>query len=172
MLEFPIQRLEGDISAPSETADFVFNQTMLRIKDPSRSLPFYQHVLGMTLVKEIPFPDMKFTLYFLGYVRSRDELPSDAAGRLNYAFGQPAMLELTHNWGTENEAREPYHSGNEDPRGFGHIGLAVPDVDAACERFETLGVEFVKRPDDGKMKGLAFIKVSVVRTFGTYGWID
>lgn len=158
MLESLVQRPEGDVSAPSETADFVFNQTMLRIKDPSRSLPFYQHVLGMTLVKEIPFPEMKFTLYFLGYVRSRDQLPSDAAGRLNYAFGQPAMLELTHNWGTEKEAGEPYHNGNEDPRGFGHIGLAVPDVDVACERFERLGVEFVKRPDDGKMKGLAFIK--------------
>lgn len=26
----------------------------------------------------------------------------------------------------------------------------VPDVDAACERFEKLGVEFVKRPNDGK----------------------
>lgn len=34
----------------------------------------------------------------------------------------------------------------------------MPDVYAACERFEKLGVEFVKKPDDGKMKGLAFIK--------------
>jgi lactoylglutathione lyase len=158
MSESANQRPEGDTSAPSETAGFVFNQTMLRIKDPLRSLPFYQHVLGMTLVKEIRFPEMKFTLYFLGYVPSRDDLPSDSDGRLKYAFGQPAMLELTHNWGTEKEAGEPYHSGNDDPRGFGHIGLAVPDVDAACERFEKLDVEFVKRPNDGKMKGLAFIK--------------
>ena len=28
----------------------------------------------------------------------------------------------------------------------------------ASARFEELGVEFVKKPDDGKMKGLAFIK--------------
>ena len=34
----------------------------------------------------------------------------------------------------------------------------MPNVDAACERFEQLGVEFVKRPNDGAMKGLAFIK--------------
>lgn len=33
------------------------------------------------------------------------------------------------------------------------------NVDEACKRFDDLGVEFVKRPDAGKMKGLAFIKV-------------
>ena len=157
-MQLPEQRNEGDTDAPEETRGFLFNQTMFRIKDPRRSLAFYQHVLGMTLVKEIPFPDTNFTLYFLGYVNKSDDLPKDADGRLKYAFGQPAMLELTHNQGTETEDKEPYHNGNSDPRGFGHIGLAVPDVDAACARFERLGVEFVKRPDDGKMKGLAFIK--------------
>lgn len=40
----------------------------------------------------------------------------------------------------------------------GHIGFAVPDVEAACKRFEELGVAFVKKPNDGKMKNIAFIK--------------
>lgn len=44
------------------------------------------------------------------------------------------------------------------PQNTGHIGIAVPDVDKACERFEKLNVEFVKKPNEGKMKGLAFIK--------------
>ena len=34
----------------------------------------------------------------------------------------------------------------------------MPDVYAAAARFEKLGVKFVKKPDDGKMKGLAFIE--------------
>lgn len=62
------------------------------------------------------------------------------------------------NWGTESDPDQKYHDGNSDPRGFGHIGIMVPDVYAACERFTELGVSFVKRPNEGRMKGLAFIK--------------
>ena len=73
-------------------------------------------------------------------------------------FGRPAMLELTHNWGTEDDADFSYHNGNDEPKGFGHIGFAVPDLTSACERFESLGVSFVKRPQDGKMHNIAFIR--------------
>ena len=146
---------------PAETEGFVLNQTMIRIKDPVQSLEFYQHVLGMALYQRVDFAEMAFSLYFLGYPSNHrgQSLPEDPVARSEFTFQQSALLELTHNWGTENDdSFEGYHDGNTNPRGFGHIGITVPDVDAACERFEQLGVEFVKRPQDGSMKGLAFIK--------------
>lgn len=42
--------------------------------------------------------------------------------------------------------------------GFGHIGITVPNVYEACQRFHHLGVQFHKSPNSGGMKGLAFIK--------------
>ena len=67
------------------------------------------------------------------------------------------ILELTHNHGTETLDKSPYHSGNSEPKGFGHIAITVDDVEAACARFERLGVPFKKRLTDGKMKNIAFI---------------
>jgi lactoylglutathione lyase len=138
-----------------ETAEFVLSQTMLRIKDPERSVPFYRDVLGMTLIDRFDFAAGKFSLYFMGY--PAEPIPEDPAARAEWLFSQPALLELTHNWGTESDAAFTHHNGNTEPRGFGHIGVTVPDVHAACRRFAEMGVDFVKRPDDGVMKGLAFI---------------
>lgn len=145
-------------SEPSPaTKDFIMQQTMYRIKDPRRSLPFYTNVLGMRLLQKLDFPEMNFSLYFMGYEPAQ-EIPTDPAERLKWTFTRKATIELTHNWGTESDPDAVYHTGNTEPKGFGHIGITVPDVYEACKRFEELGVEFVKKPNDGKMKGIAFIK--------------
>jgi len=144
---------------PAETRDFFFQQTMFRIKDPSLSLDFYNRILGMRLLKKFDFPSMKFSLYFMGYCDPKDDpIPDDDNERSVWVFKQKATLELTHNWGSEDDENCVYHCGNTEPRGFGHIGIVVPDVEKACERFEKEGVPFIKKPNDGKMKGLAFIK--------------
>lgn len=140
------------------TEGFVLNQTMLRVRDPERSVAFYRDVLGMTLLQRLDFEEMRFSLYFLGYLGPGEEVPQDPADRARFVFGRETTIELTHNWGTESdETFAGYHSGNDKPRGFGHLGISVPDVRAACERFEALGVPFRKRPDEGRMKGIAFI---------------
>ena len=133
---------------------------MLRVRDPEISLAFYCKVLGMHVLEQFDFDSMQFSLYFLGFSDGIEGArPDDRSERIQWMARQSGALELTHNWGTEtDEGFAGYHDGNDAPQGFGHIGISVPDVYGACQRFEQLGVEFVKRPDDGSMKGLAFIK--------------
>ncbi|XP_065216999.1 lactoylglutathione lyase-like [Planococcus citri] len=146
-------------SNDSSTSGFYFQQTMYRIKDPEKSLKFYGQVLGMNLLTKVDFPKMKFTLYFLGYEPDDEINRGDMDQEMNWMLSKKGVLELTHNWGTENTASNvTYHNGNSDPRGYGHIGIVVPNVEEACERFEKYNVEFVKKPNDGELKGIAFIK--------------
>lgn len=133
---------------------------MLRVRDPKESLAFYCEALGMQLIEKFDFDDMQFSLYFLGFSEALDgAMPAARAERIAWMAGQSGLLELTHNWGSESDdSFVGYHDGNSAPQGFGHIGISVPDVYAACARFEQLDIEFLKRPDDGSMHGLAFIK--------------
>lgn len=58
----------------------------------------------------------------------------------------------THQQGSESQDDFKVHNGNSEPKGYGHLGFYVPDVNAACKRFEDLGVPFQKTLDGGKMK--------------------
>ncbi|GAB1603187.1 lactoylglutathione lyase-like [Argonauta hians] len=138
------------------TKDFFYQQTMYRIKDPKASLTFYSKVLGMRLLYRFDNAPMKFTVYFMGYA-SKDEIPSEETARIKWCMSSKSTIELTHNWGSETDDSVKYHNGNSDPRGFGHIGVCVPNAEAACKRFEELGVPFKLKLGAGKMKEIAFI---------------
>lgn len=136
-----------------------FQQTMLRVKDPKKSLAFYTEIMGMTLVNEKHFDEAKFSLYFLGTFPEGTKLPdptSPEAGEFARSVSS-CLLELTHNHGTESDPDFKHHSGNEDPRGFGHIGFLIDNLEETCERMEKeLGVGFKKRPHEGNMHNIAF----------------
>ncbi|CAO3668287.1 unnamed protein product [Umbelopsis vinacea] len=140
----------------SNPTKYVFNHTMIRVKDPKASLKFYQDVLGMKLITTSENEAGKFTLYFLAYV---DKVPESEAEKKKLAFSIPGVLELTHNHGTESDPQfAGYANGNKDPgRGFGHICVAVDNIEKACDRFEQEGVTFVKKLKEGKMHNIAFI---------------
>lgn len=141
---------------PAPTRGFTLNHTMLRIKDPEVALDFYTRILGLRVLRRLDFPEMEFSLYFLAHPAG--EVPEDTAERTAFTFAQRGVLELTHNWGSENDPELRYHDGNAQPQGFGHICISVPDLDAAVAWFDDNDVEYVKRPDQGKMKDIAFIK--------------
>ena len=157
----PTQSVQADGVQPiaTQTQGFTFNHTMLRVKDPKRSLEFYTSVLGMTLLCVKKYAEMSFDLYFLAKLteEERQNLP-EGDDLAVYTFRQRGILELTHNYGTEDQADFSYHNGNSEPQGFGHICFSVPDIQAAIAWFDANNVEFQKRLEDGKMNNIAFIK--------------
>uniref|UniRef100_A0A7N0TWC8 Lactoylglutathione lyase n=1 Tax=Kalanchoe fedtschenkoi TaxID=63787 RepID=A0A7N0TWC8_KALFE len=135
-------------ATPDEaTKGYHMQQSMFRIKDPKVSLDFYSRVLGMSLLKRMDFPEWKFTLYFMGF-EDIESAPADKTEKTAWTFSKKSTIELFHNWGTETDPDfKGYHNGNTEPLGFGHIGITVDDTFKACDRFKSLGLEFVKAPD-------------------------
>ncbi|KAK9472976.1 Glyoxalase/Bleomycin resistance protein/Dihydroxybiphenyl dioxygenase [Dipodascopsis tothii] len=137
----------------TDPSAYRMNHSMIRVRDPVKALAFYKDTLGMTLIRTAEHANAKFTLYFLGYP-GKDYVENSAEGCHN----MEGLLELTWNWGTESDPDfKGYHNGNDQPQGFGHICISVDDLDAACARFESLGVNWKKRLTDGRMKNVAFI---------------
>ena len=158
-MTFSTEHYPGVSAAPPAAAQgFVFNHSMLRVKDPVVALDFYTRVMGLRVLRKLDFAEMRFSLYFLAHVAEGNAVPEDAGERTAWTFAQRGVLELTHNWGTESDPSFQYHDGNAKPQGFGHICFSVPDLDAAIAWFDENEVTYVKRPEDGRMKNVAFIK--------------
>ena len=87
---------------------------MLRVKDPEKSLKFYQEVLGMEFLKMIEHQEAGFNLYYIGYMNTK----TTAAQAIPHHEG---LLQLTWEYGSEKQENFKYHNGNEQPQGFGHI---------------------------------------------------
>ena len=106
-----------------------FLHSMIRISDVEQSLDFFVNKLGLIETKRTDVPEGKFTLIFLAA-----------------AVGE-AEIELTHNWGSE----EDYDSG----RNFGHLAFEVDDIYQTCKSLQDNGVVINRPPRCGRM---AFIK--------------
>ena len=162
-MSFSTEKHPGVCAQPDAASNgFCLNHCMLRVKDPQVALDFYTRIFGMRVLRKLDFPEMKFSLYFLHRATdgaaASDTPPEDSGERTAWTFAQRGILELTHNWGTEADADFKYHDGNAQPQGFGHICFSVPDLDAAVRWFDANAVPYVKRPEQGKMKDVAFIK--------------
>jgi lactoylglutathione lyase len=84
-----LQTLPGVTAHHAATAQFVFNHTMLRVKDIEKSLDFYTRVLGFRLVDKRDFPEAAFSLYFLALVDPA-QIPADDAARHQWMKSIPA----------------------------------------------------------------------------------
>ena len=158
-MTFSTEKHAGVCEQPAAASKgFVLNHAMMRVKDPVVSLDFYTRIMGMRLLRKLDFPEMQFSLFFLAVAELAQGAPDNQGERTAWTFSQSGILELTHNWGTESDAEFKYHDGNAQPQGFGHNCFSVPDLDVAIQWFDDNKVVYVKRPEQGKMKDVAFIK--------------
>ncbi|KAJ9463227.1 Lactoylglutathione lyase [Diplonema papillatum] len=140
------------------TTPFNLAQTMLRVKDANKTVAFYEKYFGMTLLRVSNQGD--FSLYFLASLtedeKAKAPSPTSEEARAFVNSRHDPVLELTHNHGTEEKEGQVYHNGNTEPKGFGHIGFLVDDIEVFCQALEKDGVSFQKKLTDGSMKMLAF----------------
>ena len=108
--------------------------SMLRVNDLKESIDFYQNIFGMKVLRQKDYPEGKFSLAFMGYGGEKEV----------------TVIELTHNWGTDN-----YDHGN----AFGHIAIEVDDVYIACEEIKIKGGNVVR--EAGPMMGSKLLLASV-----------
>lgn len=141
----------------SETQGFAFAHTMLRVKDLEKSLDFYTRILGMTVVRLNDYENGQFSLCFLTFLAPNETMPSDEAEKKRWLATRRGVLELTHNWGSEADDTFAYDIGNGERGGYGHIAISVPNFDEAIAWLDKNNVRFKKRPEDGRMRDIAFI---------------
>jgi len=144
--------------------EFNISQTMIRVKDPEKSLKFYEELLGMDKVTELHFGEGKgdFSLFFLANVTAemkKDEkfdLSQKKLATTTQVMWEPA-LELTHNHGTEKDKDFKYHNGVDDPAGFHSIGFLVDDLKGLVKKMAKKGAKDLSKgvtPWNPNAKGL------------------
>ena len=104
--------------------------TMIRVRDVDATLRFFCDGLGLREMRRIDNEQGKFTLIFLAAPGSPD-----------------AEIELTHNWGSN----EDYGSA----RNFGHLAFRVDDIYATCAHLRAMCYTVNRPPRDGHM---AFVR--------------
>ncbi|KAK7686772.1 hypothetical protein QCA50_009843, partial [Cerrena zonata] len=178
LIEHGVNKVENK----TDLSSYKLNHTMIRVKDPKASLKFYREVLGFKLFHTKVFEDAKFTLYFLGY--ESPDFKEDSLDVSTQATKQ-SVLELTHNWGTENDDSFPgYHDGNSTENGavagYGHFGIACDNAEKLCREIESEfpEVEWALKYGEGPAKIIAFVKdpdgyqVEIFSTDSFKDWTD
>ncbi|KAF9694975.1 hypothetical protein EKO04_007037 [Ascochyta lentis] len=140
------------------TIGYRLNHFMLRISDPSRTLHFYTHLLGMRIVFTRDVGPM--TVYYLGYPSTTEHRADPEA----YAWDTSPHSVLTNTLGLlefcyyhvnststdEEKGGVKITTGVDPPHlGFNHLGFTVPNVGAAVERLRQNGVQVVKGVGEG-----------------------
>lgn len=103
---------------------------MVRVLDVDAALRFFCAGLGLVETRRRDSEGGRFTLVYLRAPQGPD-----------------VEIELTHNW----DQTEAYDGG----RNFGHLAFGVDDIYKTCAHLQSMGVQILRPPRDGRM---AFVR--------------
>ena len=145
------------------TGRATFHHTMLRVSCMDKSVNYYRDLCQMKIIDTITTSTTSSV--FLGRLDESSEttnlLPTPGSKEAHdFVLGYDGtLLQLDQDLTTNSSDNGVvYHNGNSEPTGFGHLAFMVDDVFEVSETLEEDGAMFQKKPNDGRMKGLAFIK--------------
>eukprot|EP01083_Nonionella_stella_P284857 969719_1 len=115
----------------------------------------------MVLLYQNENKETDITFYYLISRKSNTEYPKEVSSKqsqqLLWSYNGGVLQLEFHNNDDKND-KFKINNGNVEPfRGFGHIAFNTNDVYSVSEELEKKGVLFKKKPDEGRMKGLAFV---------------
>ena len=132
--------MEGEQVAPDQLIHW--SSTTLTVRNIEQSIEYYTKNFGMTVIRDKVVTESGTTAS-LGSVADATQPFTGVALSLMQPNLPSDQIILVN--------------GNVQPhRGFGHIAFNVDNVYTTCEHLEHAGVKFQKKPDEGRMKGLAF----------------
>lgn len=167
-----IEHTQGKQEGKTDFATYKFNHSMIRVKDPVKSLDFYQNVLGLKLLRKLDFPEAEFALYFLGYEHDPEFTGYEGRGQA----AREGIIELTHNYGTENDANFSYHNGNSTENGaiagFGHTCVTCKNPKKFVDEINALykDADWAVEYDTAAFKTIAFLRDPDGYSVEILGW--
>ncbi|KAK0732019.1 Glyoxalase/Bleomycin resistance protein/Dihydroxybiphenyl dioxygenase, partial [Lasiosphaeris hirsuta] len=132
----------SDAPADAATLGYSLNHFSLNVKDIGRSIAWYSSVLGLRLIFNFRATEKLSIAYMAHSHGGKNGTGYQTVRELNrQKNNMEGLLELVHYDDPEADLVPSTARANT----FSHYGLIVPDVPAAQERFERLGVTILKK---------------------------
>ncbi|KAL2680541.1 hypothetical protein Neosp_008143 [[Neocosmospora] mangrovei] len=145
--EYPKNHLGSDAASDPATIGYNINHLCLNVRNLTASMDFYSRVFGLRELFHLEATE-SYTIAYMGYSHGGKngtgyQTTLELNREKNNAQG---LLELIH----INVPDNYLPSSGESPNTFGHVGMIVPDIEAAQARLDTFpDVRVLKRTGEG-----------------------
>jgi len=150
----------------STLTDIHYSKTSIRITNIENSLKFYCDILGMELIRELPMPELQFSLYTVSSCDKKLKRPESRAGRditnFTTTLFDPSIEmiwdHLNQSDHSERHLRHKIFNGNDNnKKGFGFLAFNVNNVNQCINALKKFGYKILQKPTKDEHLYYAFV---------------